>query len=153
MVYEWKVPMYRVPANVAGAEIEACMDAEGVISPASVVERAAPETNPLHGCFEWDNDKAAGKWREQEARTLIGNLVTVFAGESESRQPITVRAFVNTIGRDGRGYKNIVTVLGCDADRERMLATAMQELTSFKTKYASLSELAEVFGAIDRLAS
>lgn len=151
MVYQWKLPLYKVSADVAGAEVEACRNEYGIITPASVVERAQPQESPLHECFEWDNDKAAIKWREQEARVLIGNIVTVFSGEAEVNAPVTVRAFVNTPGKESGGYKGIVSVLNNPADREHMLSKALDELRSFKMKYASLNELVDVFHAIDQV--
>lgn len=148
MVYQWKTPLYKVSADVAGAEVEGCRNVDGVITPASVVERATPTANPLHPCFEWDNDKAAIKWREQEARVLIGNLVTVIKTDSSDEPPMVVRAFVNTNGNDGKSYKDIVTVLKHGGDREYLLARAKSELESFMVKYGKLSELAAVFKAI-----
>lgn len=148
MVYQWKTPVVRLDANVAGAEIEQCRDENGIIKPASVVERARPETNPIHVCFEWDDDKAAARYREDQARALLRNIVTVV--ESHGSKPISVNAFVNIECESGRGYKGIVQVMERSADRAYILQSAISELNVLRKKYADLSELSAVFDAIDQ---
>ena len=154
MVYEWKTKgLYKVSPDIAGNEIERCRDEDGIITPGAVVAQASNEDNPLHSCFEWDDMKAAAKWREQEARVLICNLATVMEIAEPDASAVTVRAFVNVVGNDSseRGYKNIVSVLMNKKEREYMLDKAMGELRSFQVKYGVLSELAEVFAAIKKV--
>lgn len=151
MSYKWKQPIYKVDATTAAREIESCRDEHGIITPASVVDRAAPNDNPIHVCFEWDNDAAAIKYREYEARQLIGNLVTVIRVDKPGTAPIPTRAFVNICSEDGRGYKPIMAVLQSPTERAVLLARAMAELAAFRQKYVDLSELATVFSAIDKI--
>ena len=149
MVYKWKTTgLYKVDPNIAGAEIERCRNDGDVILPSAVVERAADVENPLHDCFEWDNGKAANKWREQQARVLIANVLTVVEAKSEEAKPTVVRAFVNISDGGERGYKEVNKVLLNDADRQYMLDRALGELRSFEVKYQTLSELNTVFAAI-----
>jgi len=43
----------------------------GKITPEELVQAARDENSPLHHFFEWDDDKAAEKYRLMQARTLI----------------------------------------------------------------------------------
>ena len=57
-----------------GAELEAIHNEKGKLTPGEVVKRARRKSSPLHGCFEWDNNKAAEEHRKQQARTLIRSV-------------------------------------------------------------------------------
>jgi hypothetical protein len=153
MDYEWKTRgLYKLDANIAGKEIEECRDGDGTVHPSDIVKKAKPENSALHGCFEWDNDEAAVKWREQQARVLLANIVTVVHTGDGDTAPVTVRAFVNYSGQNG-GYKHINTVLRNPDEREMLLDRAKGELRSFEAKYATLNELAALFAAIKEVLS
>jgi hypothetical protein len=147
MIYEWKIPnKYDISAQEAGAEIENCKNSEGFIMSETVVEKARPASNILHGCFEWDDKNAAERYRLQQAGELIRNIVVVKMLESE---PITpVRAFVNIKGESERGYKSITAVVHNPSEYEYLLNCAKNELQAFTQKYATLAELNGVIAAI-----
>lgn len=147
MVYQWKTPIYKVDANLAGAEIEACRNEHGIIKPASVVARAQSAASPIHDCFEWDDETAAARHREDQARALMRNIVAVV--ETKDERPLTINAFVNISSDVGRGYKGIIQVMQNPADRAYLLQAALGELSSIRKKYNDLSELAGVFDAVD----
>jgi hypothetical protein len=148
MVYQWKIPdLYSVSANEAGAEIEKCKDTGGFITPSAVVRRARDETSAIHGCFEWNDARAAERYRLDQAGELIRNIVTVKLTH-EAQPPVTVRAFVNIKGEDERGYKMLSAVVkNCD-EYAYLLDCAKKELQAFERKYAALTELGSVFMAI-----
>jgi len=140
MVYQWKIDKYaNVSAQAAGEEIEKCRDGNGFIQPESVVNIAKPEESPIHTCFEWNNYKAAKKYRVVQAQELIRNVVVVNVIEREPEQP--VRAFINIKKRNERGYKTIDVVVRNKYDSAYMLETAKRELDAFKQKYMILLEL------------
>jgi len=47
------------------------------LRPSQVVAEAKAKASPLHGEFEWDDDKAGHKYRLMQARTLIRVVVPV----------------------------------------------------------------------------
>ena len=149
--YEWKTPgLYRISADTVGAEIEQLCNIKGEVSASDVVDIATDIDSPLHSCFEWDDDIAAIKYREEQARALLRNLVTVVVGDSDiESQP--VRAFVHIRSESGSGYKPITVVVQDKKDTAYMLERAKAELRSFTVKYNALSELAELFDIIDKL--
>lgn len=85
---------YGVSADVAGREFDR-LSAEhgGRITSAQVVDAARPDEAPLHPAFEWDDEKAAERYRQHQASTLIRAVVLV--PEVASHQP-EHRAYVLT---------------------------------------------------------
>lgn len=145
MVYRWKIPgIIPVDAQTAGEELDRIYKRDGAVSPDAIVKDNADPTAPLHGCFEWDDTKAAHKYRITQAQTIIRTIITV-CDEPQKTQP--VRAFVSV----QNNYHPTRIVMEDDGMRNELLATALSELQAFKRKYAALSELSAVFEAIDKL--
>lgn len=144
-VYQWKTPgLYNVDPAIAGDFLNGIYEDEGKIDPASVVERSKPEEAPLHHCFEWNDEIAAGKYREQQARTLIANVVV---SEQPTEQSYT-RAFVHVENE----YQPLYVVLESPHKAQELLESALRELRTFERKYRELEELVPVFQAIEKVA-
>lgn len=148
---EWKVKgIYPVSADTAVDVINGCQDENGYVSAKSVVDVSRPEKAPLHECFEWNDDTAAEKWREQQARVMIKNIVTVEVEEDSKRE--TTKTFVHVISDDkSKGYKLTDVAIYNENDREYVLKSAKRELLAFQEKYRQLTELAAVFSAIKKV--
>lgn len=145
MVYRFKSSGYLsgAYAQAAGEQCEE-LAREGRLTAKNLVEINRPEDAPLHKAFEWRDGVAAENWREHQARHIIGSLELV----REEAQP--VRAFFNIV-RSEPEYKHIETILQREDDTERLLRTALGELSAFQRKYHQLKALANVFAAIDQL--
>lgn len=151
MIYQWKLPnLYNIPAQEAGTEIEHCKNNDGFITPEAVVEKAKPETSVIHGCFEWNDQSAAQRYRLHQAGELIRSIITVTVGE-ENGQPAAVRAFVNIKGDSERGYKLIHSVVNNHDEYGYLLECAKKELAIFRQKYSTLIELRGVMTAIQEV--
>lgn len=152
MVYQWK-PRFNVPvdAQVAGEELERLrVRNNGQLTPPSVVRAAEPEDSPLHPAFEWDDEEAAQKFREDQARYMLRGITVSVERDGEAAKPI--RAFVNVeADDDSRGYIDVITAMSDKALRQQVLARAKQELDDWRNRYNEYAELAGVFEAIDRL--
>lgn len=118
----------------------------GRLRPEDVVEAARPVGAPLHSRFQWDNTKAAEAYRVWQARHLIRACVE-YMPHTEKRTEVFV-SLTTDRNKDG-GYRDVRVVLNNPTQREQMLSDAMAEMKSFKEKYASLKELADVFTAMD----
>lgn len=148
MVYSWKLPgMYDVPAQDAGEELERISRKHGKMDPSDIVDESRPENAVLHPCFEWDDPVAAEKWREQQARNICCCIITTM--EPKAGSPVKVRAFVNVENT----YQPIQAVIDNGEKMDSLFLSAMKELTAFKTKFASLSQLRPIFDAIDSLSA
>lgn len=47
------------------------------LTPVSVVRDARKKSSPLHSLFEWNDGKAAQRWRLHWAREIIGSVIVV----------------------------------------------------------------------------
>lgn len=154
MVYQWSGFKYPVPAQSIGEEIERLESENGALTKELIVDAARPEDSVMHKIFEWRDDVAAERWRCQQAKQMLSSLHIVVQEATETRQePITVRAYVNTEREDGRTravYFSTSRAMQPDSDtRDIVIANAKRELAEFEKKYRSLTELLEVFTAID----
>jgi hypothetical protein len=122
---------------------------EGKLNAKIVVEDAKNPRSPLHKYFNWDNGDAANKWREHQARILIGSIHIVVKETGEQ-----VRAFqhltIKVNDRNESQYIDTVRVLSEPELRKQMLERALKEFNSLRRKYQQYKELAEIFIAIDR---
>lgn len=140
MTYQWKVPgIMPVDAQTAGNELQRIYERDGVIEPETVVAESQTPSAPLHSCFEWDDEKAAHKYRITQAQTIIRSIVVA----EEAKQPET-RAFVNV----QREYHPVSIVIRNPEKRDVLLQNALNELRWFERKYNTLQELSNVFAAI-----
>lgn len=145
MVFQYKFPgLYPVDAQTAGEELERIFKTPGKLDPANIVNESRDESAPLHPIFEWDDTKAAEKYRETQAETLMRSVVTIV---DTPHGPQEVRAVVNV----QQTYTPIHVVLESREQTDILLETALKELKAFQKKYATLSALQGVFAAIDQL--
>lgn len=142
--------MFKVKSPAVIVELEAiCTAGGGVITPVAVVRQAKKKKSALHGYFEWDDTEAAQKYREHQARLLI-RAVRIVSPQTNEAEDI----FVNIVDDENkREYRRLVEVLSDEEMREQLLATALDELKSFRKKYRHLKELAAIFKAIDEAAA
>ncbi len=144
MVYKWKPgSVHKVDAAVAGPVCEQ-LEQKGNLSAKSLLEVSRPEDAPLHNEFEWDNEKAAEKYREEQARGIIRNLTVVI----DNSEP--VRKFFNVSVKSEKQYTRIETILETADMRASLLSQALSELENFRKKYSQLEELAEIFKAMEK---
>ena len=79
-------------------------DSDGTLSPADVVEAAAPPTSPLHRYFDWDDAHAAHEHRLFQARHLLRVTVLVRQGSATLHLPIFTSLSTERV-RGGESYR------------------------------------------------
>ena len=114
---------------------------------AQILDKARDKQTELHKCFDWDDAEAAEKWRLQQARHIVCNLVIK---EKSDIPRSEVRVFFKTDADSG--YKPTVMIMQDKDEYRKLLDRALAELNSFRAKYKTLVELDGVFDAIDRVA-
>lgn len=114
---------------------------------AQILDKARDEKTELHKCFDWNDAEAAEKWRLQQARHIVCNLVIKEKGDEPKPE---VRVFFKTDNESG--YKPTVLIMQDKDEYQKLLARALAELNSFRAKYKTLTELDGVFDAINQLA-
>lgn len=135
--YEWKVPIFQVPAQVAGEHIEELEERFGVITPKILLDDSRPEDAVLHSCYEWDDSKAAEKYRLYQSKKIMGNLVVAQIKEVPDKEPPKfVRAYVSVEERnESAQYVSVTKALSEEYTRQQVLKNAMAELRMFERKY------------------
>lgn len=115
------------------------------ITPQNILEKARNKKSELHKCFEWDDSKAAEQYRLSQARQIIRLLVV-----SPVQEDITpIRIF--QISSERNEYKENSFFVENQDEYRILLDRAKAELQAIKKRYSTLSELEEVFNAIDKL--
>ena len=141
MKAEWRIKgIYKADAQKVADEI-----GDGKVTPQEVLEKARDENSELHKCFEWNDSVAAEKYRLQQARSIIINLVY----EPKRKQEEPVRCF--QITNEKSTYQPTKQFLVQENEYQSLLARAKAELESFKRRYANLTELESVFEAIENI--
>ena len=87
-------PVGAPAAAVANAYLKKIRKKRGGLSPQIIVIESQGKRSPLHNCFEWDDTKAAKRYRINQAGYILRMLVIEFE-PYESVEPITVRALIS----------------------------------------------------------
>lgn len=129
----------------------------GVITPAVVVEAARRRTSPLYKMFVWDDDIAAAKYREWQARVLIGCVKVTFKDSDGEEQ--TTRAFVSVspvevedesdLIADG-GYISVEKASRNTGYKGQVLKYAYNQLLGWRRRFGGFKQFFEVSVAIDK---
>ena len=140
----------RTDAQIVGEILTGMVDINGGLDAHVVLDHAKDEASPLHKFFTWDDSLAAEAFRLGEAGRLIRS-VRVVIQRSPEQIPLEVRAFVR-IAQEKKGhYLPVARVMNDDDMRKQLLAKALLELQAFRQRYATLSELAVLFDAMQSL--
>ena len=149
MVYEWKTASYiKADANVAGKQCEELERTVGLTAK-NLLDANRDENAPLHNEFEWRDDIAAEKYRENQARHIIACLC-VRAETTTGEQSEPVRAFLKI--EPESEYQSLNVILQSADSHSAMLATALKELKAFQKKYKTLAELKPLFDVLEDIA-
>lgn len=149
-VYKYKIDGFiKTPAEVTGKICKDLIDKEGSVTPKRLVEVSKSKSAPLHNEFEWNNTLAAAKYREEQARQIIKNIVIMEVSEGEA-EPKHVKCWVNSdrafVPTDEKlhRYVTIETAMSNYDWKENLIKTAKQDMASFIAKYKRLSELSKI---------
>lgn len=136
----WKFNnLYKADAEKVSKEIESIQNA----TPSSILEYARNENSELHKCFEWDDTVAAEKYRLQQARNIVCNLVYQ---EEKKEEPTKLRVFYQS---STNTYQPTRVLVRNEDSYKELLMQAKSELRAFKNKYKMLTELEDIFSLID----
>ncbi len=92
--------------------------------PADVVRLASNPKSPLHQYFEWNNSKAAAKWRLSQARHLVLS-VEIQDG---------IRAYESVVVAGKRSYVSASDIIRSADLIDQVLNSALDELIYWKDK-------------------
>jgi len=144
--YEWKMKSFAkgIEPDLAVEEFERIEGLYGSLTAEHILKAAEPEDSILHPLFEWDDDKAAEKYRLQQARSIINNIEVKIVADGAARN-IAVYEIVN-LG-ENRAYKHIESLTPNDVEWIRK--STLRELNSVKLKLAVYSKFNAALKHID----
>lgn len=147
--FAWKLPgLYNVPAQKVGMMLDELSRNASGLTPQSLIDANRAEGTLLHDVFEWRDDVAADKYRQEQARAIIRNIVIVEqTTDEEERAP--VRGYVSAPGGESR-YVTMQSALTEEKFRAKLLEDAKRDAKLFTAKYRRLNELASVTDAMER---
>ena len=117
----------------------------GKLTPKMVVIEASDPLSPLHSQFEWNDTEAAIKYREDQARRLIRNIMVRVTIDDE---PQEVRFFLNVSQGKERSYRNISYVSNDEDLQAQVVQQAHAELERWRTKWGQYRQLQNFVDAI-----
>lgn len=117
------------------------------VKPEEIVDKARDENTELHKCFEWDDTKAAEKYRIYQARQIVCHLIVKEVDDTVQKPE--VRVFYKTDNTEG--YKPVEYIMRNEDEYHKLLDRALTELKAFQRKYSTLKELDGLFDAINAL--
>lgn len=138
---KWKFMQYKADANEAYKEISTLKE----ITPQNVVNLARNENSVIHDDFEWNDEIAGEKYRNIQARQMIQNFV--IETKKEEKAPVRVLQVTTT----KNVYKPMDFFVKNVDEYAELLNRAKIELQGIKKRYSNLTELEDVFNAIEEL--
>lgn len=114
-----------------------------IVTPANVLEVARNKNTELHKCFTWNNDEAAEKWRLKEARQLI----QLFVIKTEKQEVYKPRIFQATSKKNV--YQETRFFVQNKNEYTALVNRAKAELIAIQNRYKEITEMEEIFEAID----
>ena len=138
-----------IDAQTVGEECSRLSETIG-LTPKTLLDANREVGTPLHDYFEWRDDVAAEKYREEQARYIIRSIIVI--DETEEKPP--VKAYCPVVVEKQHKFEHIDTVVKNVDLRQQMLENAKRELFAFQVKYNKLKdfvELSGVFASIEKL--
>lgn len=144
-------PWKRSRAQVYGEYLEKlAMANKKELKPEIIVRAARSEDSPIHECFEWDDSKAAEKYRLEQARKLVNHLeIKIEFKKGERFQKAWFS--ITTNGRNQRAYNHMNVVFTEKPKRDQVIQQALREIKDWQKRYESYQELAQIFDAIEQV--
>jgi hypothetical protein len=101
------------------SELKDIEDAHGKLTPELIVQSSKNKKSVLHSYFEWNNERAAEKWRLNQASRLLTQIEVTTINDG---QPKVVRAF--EIIRTANGYTNTAPEYSSSSSSSRLLISS-----------------------------
>lgn len=137
-----------VKAETVGNFLTKLSEKEEEITPKKLVDIARNPKCPIHKCFEWNDTKAAEKYRLDQARNILSCVKIKFITNGK---PLTTRAFVNIKSKKGQFYTSIKIAAKNKNYMEYLYDEGKKELFRIKKKYATIKKFNKIFNEINKL--
>jgi hypothetical protein len=120
---------------------------KGFVTPEKVLEKAKDKNTELYNAFEWDDKKAAHKYRIDIAGNIIRSIITI---EETDDEPIVYRSWEHVKTEEESGYLPIKKVMHDESYREQVFKNIFREITYLKNKAESYENAFPVMNKVSR---
>lgn len=127
------------------AHLHELYDQHGELTPAIVVQAAAPPEHPLHNRFEWNDEKAGHAHRIDQARGLIRSVRIEFRAPDGARR--TAREFLSVARPEGRTYQPTQEVAVDPVARAIVAADYQREWRMLRSRWGHLEGFLDMVAA------
>jgi|GEM_PF-2526202 len=132
--------------EVIGAAIQD-LSKQNACSPQTLVDAARNKKSPLHKYFEWNDSKAAEKYRRTQARFYMSVINVEYT--TKETGTVSFRAFQPTYtGGLGKQWKPTLEIASTKQGMDELLEKARAELKTFREKYTALRTYAKAHGML-----
>jgi hypothetical protein len=169
--YQWRRgSRFKIKAGAAAAELERIRALhEGIVTPQAVVDASRPENAPLHREFEWRDDVAAERFRQEQARKMIGALMVVLtdprdvsvsveptrvfipvypSAKQSERVAQEVRVVTGQPAQPG-GYAHFKSIYSNEVLRQDRRAQALADLRGWRRRFRDVENLMALFEELE----
>lgn len=143
----WKIPKY---GNVSASDVyDELFQGGNTVTPEQALQYAENHRDgALASCLEWDDAKAARKYRVSQCAEIIRLLVV----QPDTPNKPTIRALSITTERNT--YMPTQQVIRKENEYENLLKRALRELQAFQNRYSTLKgDLESLFEEIEKLSA
>ena len=147
IMFSWKAGfgLFHADAQLVGEEILSIGESA---TAQQVLEKGRDDSTELHKCFEWRDDVAAEKYRLDQAKMVLRQLVFTRSEEQMKEKKPEIRVFHVTEQSKVGEYKPLPMIIKNDDEYQKLLQMAYAELHAFKIKYQHLQELDYILSLI-----
>lgn len=129
---------HNVPPNVAAAEVERIQTTNGVLTASALVEESEDPNAPCHKEFDWNDRRAAHKYRLVQARKLIRDLVFI---EPRTKEPLQ---FYHVPSQNEEGhYEFVKRLINVRTEYQAALGELLQKLEGLEESVQRLLRAAK----------
>lgn len=140
-MYCWKTDLIsdkKHDVQAIGEELEKLAN-RGELTAEKVVEEAKNANSPMHSWFEWDDTVAAQKYREHQARVLIGSIVIYHEPEKKTRAFYVIKEEKSPV------YHHITEIRSDDLMKKRLAEQALKEMEVWAKRYEEIADYLGTF--------
>ena len=120
----------------------------GELKPRDVVNEQRPKKAKFHKCFEWDDNAAADKYRDQQARLLIQSVKVVYQDSNGEEQ--SVRAWSSIRNEDRKTvYVPTLDAMTDEQQSREIIQAAVNSLVSWRKRWSDLNTCLNAVGKVD----
>jgi hypothetical protein len=138
------------PQKIGEALDKIRSNTRGRFNSKTIVNAARNSTNYLHRHFEWKDSIAADKYRQEQARELVGCIEVVIVDKgtkAERRMP----AFISIIEKGGRQYHTVDDVLNSSALQGLALKQAERDFEAYERRLLQFADICDAIKAAREL--